>query len=99
MLTEFQWATKFDIRNLRTYLQLYLDLAADQFERFATLKAHVIEHVESLFRQSCDKATKAINTMMSMEQWIFTSDPIYQSILNDLGETTSSEPGRNVCIV
>jgi interferon-induced GTP-binding protein Mx1 len=64
--------------------KLYLDLAADQFKRFATLKAKVIQHVQSLFDKSYNTATDAIKTMINMEMWIFTSDPTYQSILNDL---------------
>ena len=63
-----------------TVLQLYTDSAADQLKRFPILKEKVIQHVESLFRKSCDTAEEAIRTLMRMEEWIFTRDPVYQSI-------------------
>ncbi len=75
-------------------LQAYVRLAADQFERFPTLKRNVIGQVGSQFQKRCNAAAEAIETMMSMEDWIYTRDSVYQNVMTDV----SSEGAAGHCL-
>ncbi|XP_062503491.1 interferon-induced GTP-binding protein Mx3-like [Corticium candelabrum] len=88
------------LQNVKQLIEkAYVELAAGQFERFPTLKRNVIGQVGSLFQKRCNAAEEAIETMMSMEEWIYTRDSVYQNVMTDVsseGAAGDRQPSPSV---
>ena len=73
-------------------LQIAFRLVDRQFKRFQALKRCVREKINDCLAAQNEKASKDIETLFKKERWVFTQDEIYQGLMQQIVETTSSSP-------